>query len=258
MSTDLVDTTQMYLKAVWELEEEGIKPIRARLAERLDQSKPTVSETVARLVRDGYVTIRERRVIELTHEGRSVALRIMRKHRLAEVLLYHVVGLAWEDVHEEACRWEHVMSVAVADKIAALLPDVTSDPYGNPVPAAWTQPEGCDAHAFLDDAPMLGDALGSLPQDAETSTCGLRVVRISELTQVDRQLLADLRECAIMPGQDIRASFVGNDGVDEAGQARDGGARSVRIEGKTGALQIPLEFVDHIHVRVLQAEPQQS
>ena len=92
MSTDLVDTTEMYLKAVYELEEEGIRPIRARLVERLDQSKPTVSETVARMERDGLVALDGARTIRLTPVGRREATEVMRKHRLAERLLLVPMG----------------------------------------------------------------------------------------------------------------------------------------------------------------------
>src|ERR1700712_3803653 len=100
----------MYLRTIYELEEEGITPLRARIAERLHQSGPTVSQTVARMQRDGLVTVQGDRHLELTPEGRRLATRVMRKHRLAERLLVDVIGLEWEDVHVEACRWEQVMS----------------------------------------------------------------------------------------------------------------------------------------------------
>ena len=106
----LIDTTEMYLRTILELEEEGVVPMRARIAERLDQSGPTVSQTVARMERDGLVQVAGDRHLELTDEGRRLATRVMRKHRLAECLLVDVIGLEWEQVHAEACRWEHVMS----------------------------------------------------------------------------------------------------------------------------------------------------
>ena len=109
-SHGLIDTTEMYLRTVFELEEEGIIPLRARIAERLSQSGPTVSQTVARMERDGLLRVEGDRHLELTETGRDLATRVMRKHRLAECLLVNVIGLPWEDVHIEACRWEHVMS----------------------------------------------------------------------------------------------------------------------------------------------------
>src|SRR3954462_4186113 len=97
--SELIDTTEMYLRTVFELEEEGIMPLRARIAERLHQSGPTVSQTVARMERDGLLTVEGDRHLELTLEGRNMATRVMRKHRLAERLLIDVIGLEWEDVH---------------------------------------------------------------------------------------------------------------------------------------------------------------
>ena len=108
--SDLIDTTEMYLRTIYELEEEGIVPLRARIAERLHQSGPTVSQTVARMERDNLVHVQGDRHLEPTDEGRARATRVMRKHRLAERLLIDVIGLDWELVHDEACRWEHVIS----------------------------------------------------------------------------------------------------------------------------------------------------
>ena len=132
--TDLIDTTEMYLRTIFELEEEGIVPLRARIAERLGHSGPTVSQTVARMQRDGLLTLAGDRHLELSQEGRQIATRVMRKHRLAERLLVDVVGLEWEYVHEEACRWEHVMSERVERKILALIGEHRESPYGNPIP----------------------------------------------------------------------------------------------------------------------------
>src|SRR5215216_629584 len=94
--SDLIDTTEMYLRTILELEEEGVVPLRARIAERLHQSGPTVSQTVARMERDGLVTVEGDRHLELTPAGRHRAVGVMRKHRLAERLLTDVIGLDWE------------------------------------------------------------------------------------------------------------------------------------------------------------------
>ena len=118
---DLIDTTEMYLRTIFELEEEGITPLRARIAERLGQTGPTVSQTVARMERDGLLTVEGDRHLQLTDQGRVLATRVMRKHRLAECLLVDVIGLDWEDVHPEACRWEHVMSEEVERRLLELL-----------------------------------------------------------------------------------------------------------------------------------------
>ena len=91
---DLVDTTEMYLRTIYDLEEEGVVPLRARIAERLDQSGPTVSQTVSRMERDGLLHVAGDRHLELTDKGRGLAVSVMRKHRLAERLLVDVIGLA--------------------------------------------------------------------------------------------------------------------------------------------------------------------
>src|SRR5437879_6222078 len=132
--SDLIDTTEMYLRTIYELVEEGIVPLRARIAERLHQSGPTVSQTVARMERDGLLTVEGDRHLELTDAGRQLAMRVMRKHRLAERLLTDVIGLDFELVHAEACRWEHVISENVERRLIDLLGHPTESPYGNPIP----------------------------------------------------------------------------------------------------------------------------
>ena len=104
--SELIDTTEMYLKTVYELEEDGVPPLRARIVERLDHSGPTVSQTVARMERDGLIKVADDRSLELTDEGRRRATEVIRKHRLAERLLLDVIGMDRRLVHQEACRWE--------------------------------------------------------------------------------------------------------------------------------------------------------
>lgn len=153
MSGDLIDTTEMYLKTVFELREMGIAPMRARIAERLGHSGPTVSQTVARMERDGLLRLGSGRVIELTDEGRRTATAVMRKHRLAERHLLDVIGLDIAQVHDEACRWEHVMSRDVEKRIAAALAPPYLDPFGNPIPGL--RELGVDPQAA--EAPMGSD-----------------------------------------------------------------------------------------------------
>src|SRR5688500_6260626 len=132
--SDLIDTTEMYLRTIYELEEEGVVPLRARIAERLGQSGPTVSQTVARMERDGLVVVAGDRHLELTDAGRGRAVAVMRKRRLAERLPAGGSGLEWALVQAAAWRWEHVMSAAVERKLVALLDNPTISPYGNPIP----------------------------------------------------------------------------------------------------------------------------
>jgi DtxR family transcriptional regulator, Mn-dependent transcriptional regulator len=133
---DLIDSTEMYLRTVLELEEEGIPALRARLSDRLGLSAPSISEGVARLEANGLLHLGEDRTVQLTERGREWATHVMRKHRLAERLLADVIGLDPAYIHEEACRWEHVISDRVADKLDALLGHPTTSPYGNPIPGS--------------------------------------------------------------------------------------------------------------------------
>jgi DtxR family transcriptional regulator, Mn-dependent transcriptional regulator len=195
-ASDLIDTTEMYLRTVFELEEEGIMPLRARIAERLHQSGPTVSQTVARMERDGLLTVEGDRHLELTPEGRSLATRVMRKHRLAERLLIDVIGLEWEDVHAEACRWEHVMSETVERRLLEILDHPTMSPYGNPIPGLDELGEGHPKEQFL-------DGVESLDQIADGDEQRVIVGRIAEPIQTDEKLMSALRRVGALPGKVI-------------------------------------------------------
>ena len=193
--SDLIDTTEMYLRTVYELEEEGVVPLRARIAERLGQSGPTVSQTVARMERDGLLHVADDRHLELTEKGRHEAIGVMRKHRLAERLLVDIIGLDWEDVHIEACRWEHVMSEAVERRIVAMLDKPLVCPHGNPIPG-------------LDD---LGPAVRRhrrpprpdhpQPRPARRRRQPVVVERISEQLQPDAATMHQLTDAGLRPGQ---------------------------------------------------------
>jgi DtxR family Mn-dependent transcriptional regulator len=134
-SGELVDTIEMYLKSIYECVEAGIPPLRARIVEKLDHSGPTVSETVARMERDGLVHVLPDRQLQLTEAGLEQAERVMRRHRLVECLLTDVVKLEPEKVHDEACRWEHVVSEDVERKLVVLLGYPQACPNGKRIPA---------------------------------------------------------------------------------------------------------------------------
>jgi DtxR family transcriptional regulator, Mn-dependent transcriptional regulator len=204
--SDLIDTTEMYLRTVYELVEEGIVPLRARIAERLHQSGPTVSQTVARMERDGLLTVEGDRHLELTDEGHRLATRVMRKHRLAERLLTDVIGLDWELVHAEACRWEHVMSETVERRLVELLGHPTESPYGNPIPGLQELGETADGEDFMHGVVPLSEVM--------TSQQEIRVLirRISEEVQKDESLMAALRRVGALPDKVVTVA-VGAEGV---------------------------------------------
>jgi DtxR family transcriptional regulator, Mn-dependent transcriptional regulator len=194
--SDLIDTTEMYLRTIYELIEEGIVPLRARIAERLHQSGPTVSQTVARMERDGLLTVEGDRHLELTDDGRALATRVMRKHRLAERLLTDVIGLDWELVHEEACRWEHVISETVEKRLIELLEHPTESPYGNPIPGLEELSRTLSSEDFMEDVEPLSKAAGP---DASRAL----VRRISEEMQKDESLMSAMRRVGALPDKTI-------------------------------------------------------
>ncbi len=191
--SELIDTTEMYLRTIYELIEEGITPLRARIAERLHQSGPTVSQTVARMERDGLLTVHEDRRIELSGTGLELARAVMRKHRLAERLLTDVIGLDWPLVHDEACRWEHVISESVERRLVEILAEPTVSPYGTPVPALEELGVTSAAFAFRDLADPLPDVVAR-------GTRHVLLVRLSESAQADDGVLGHLDAIGLRPG----------------------------------------------------------
>lgn len=201
---DLIDTTEMYLKTIYEMEEDGVVPMRARIVERLGHSGPTVSQTVARMERDGLVTVRDDRRLELTEQGYLLASEVMRKHRLAECLLISVIGMDWSAAHEEACRWEHVMSFDVEQRLNALLDNPDRDPYGNPIPPAESSSGTRSVHRTNPDEVSAERA------SVEGQMTKGRITRIGEPIQADRVLLALLAEAGIGAGTPIEFQIDGD------------------------------------------------
>jgi DtxR family Mn-dependent transcriptional regulator len=231
----LIDTTEMYLRTVFELEEEGIVPLRARIAERLSQSGPTVSQTVARMERDGLVHVEGDRQLALTKDGRDQAVRVMRKHRLAECLLVSVIGLPWEEVHIEACRWEHVISDNVERRLVELLDYPVRCPHGNVIP-------GLTELGVPDDAAKRADAATAEPDIAMAAVAvpggeQVMVSRISEQVQSDAALMLRLKNIGIQPGREVTLA------------ASDNGVRVTGADtvGDVGA-ELPAEIATHVFV----------
>ena len=220
----LIDATEMYLRTLYELEEEGIRPIRARLVERLHLSAPAVSETVARLEDEGLMHLREDRTVELTAEGRARAVSVMRKHRLAERLLVDVIGLRWDLVHAEACRWEHVISDEVEQRLVDVLDAPTHDAHGNPIPGLGPSSEPGDLLSLTDaaaeDAPVVVD-------------------RISEHLQADVTAISQLHQCGLVPGTRLMAHE--EDGV-------------VVVETATDTLRLDADVARFVYVRPATAD----
>lgn len=226
--TDLIDTTEMYLRTILELEEDNIVPLRARISERLGHSGPTVSQTVGRMERDGLVVVTGDRHLELTDDGRRKAVHVMRKHRLAERLLSDVIELEWEYVHEEACRWEHVMSEQVERKLLTMLGHPTESPYGNPIPGLGEL--GAPDAASTENLVNLVDVVRG-----RDSGVAARIRRLGEPAQVDPELLLQLKQAGVFPG---------STGIFSAA----GSYVSVQIDGFETGLELPNELAAHIFV----------
>ncbi len=133
MSSEVGRTAyEQYCEAIYELHEDDLDVIQARIADRLGISRPAVSEMMRRLVADGLVTMTEG--IRLTDAGMDLAKRVVRRHRLAERFLTDILGLSWAEAHEEASRWEHVVTDRVESAMWAVLGQPTTCPHGNPIP----------------------------------------------------------------------------------------------------------------------------
>jgi DtxR family Mn-dependent transcriptional regulator len=204
--TELIDTTEMYLRTVYELIEDGVVPMRARIAEQLGHSGPTVSQTVARMERDGLLFVAPGdHHLELADHGRDIATRVMRKHRLAERLLADVIGLNLAHVHEEACRWEHVMSDLVEERLLALLDDPLYSPYGNAIPGLGELGISAsgDGHA---------SAL-SLDMAVKAGATAVTVVRLGEAAQAEPGFLDAAIAAGIWPGASLEVGAEGDEYV---------------------------------------------
>ena len=227
----LIDTTEMYLRTVFELEEEGIVPLRARIAERLAQSGPTVSQTVARMERDGLLHVAGDRQLALTDAGRMLATRVMRKHRLAECLLVSVIQMPWEEVHIEACRWEHVISESVERRLYELLGHPERCPHGNAIPGLEELFAEVGAAPATHDSTMVDVTRGT------SETVRATVTRITEQIQSDLDLMLKLKRAGIQPGREVLLG------------ALEGGVR-VCGEGSAdeASADLPAEVASHVFV----------
>jgi DtxR family Mn-dependent transcriptional regulator len=170
-----------YCEAIFELREDDLDVIQARIAERLLVSRPAVSEMMRRLVAEGLITVDDG--IRLTTKGLALAERVVRRHRLAERFLTDVLGLSWAEAHQEAGKWEHVLSDPVEAAINRVLENPTTCPHGNPIPGSGYHAEDLIALSTL----HVGD--------------GFTVTRIPEELEFTPGLLDFLEDNAILPGR---------------------------------------------------------
>ncbi|HCB34374.1 MAG TPA: metal-dependent transcriptional regulator [Acidimicrobiaceae bacterium] len=184
-----------YTETIYELAEDGVEVIQARIADRLEVSRAAVSEMVRRMEREGLVVV-DAAHITLTTEGRDIATTVVRRHRLAERFLTDVLGLSWAEAHHEAGRWEHVISPTVETALVHLLDDPNTCPHGNPIP-------GTDYTPPADTMPLVE----AEPQRLFT------VQRIPEELEFAAGQLDFLEQSGLMPGRTGTVLSVSPDGV---------------------------------------------
>lgn len=179
---------------IYELDEDDITVVQARIAERLEVSRPAVSEMTKRLKDDGLITL-ERNVISLSPKGFELAETVVRRHRLAERFLVDLLGLSWAVAHQEAGKWEHVISEPVEAAMVRVLGDPTTCPHGNPIP-------GADYESPVMQ-PLVDVVVGE----------GFRVERIPESLEFEPGVLEFLEEMHLLPGAAGKVTAASPDGT---------------------------------------------
>jgi DtxR family Mn-dependent transcriptional regulator len=174
-----------YLGAIYTLDRDGEVVIGRKLAEWLEVSAPTVTETIQRMVRDDWVTMDDDKSIHLTEAGRRAAASVLRRHMLTELLLARVLGVPWSKVHEEAHRLEHAFSAETTARVAEVVDNAAVCPHGNPMPGRE------DVTRSL--LPLL---------DADMDRC-YTLARINEEAELSPRLMTYLEKHRLLPGAQI-------------------------------------------------------
>ena len=191
----LTETYENYLEAIYNMRDEASaseqKIINARLADRLGVKPPTVTQTLQRMARDGYVKI-DSGDIALTKHGVEVAEASIRRHRIIERFMSDILDIEWAVAHREAERLQHAISPLIEDKMLAALGQPTTCPHGNPIP-------GMMSTRLPPDAVLLSNA-----QEKQT----VEILRITEEGERDPRLLDYLQKQNLIPGAQITVDEV--------------------------------------------------
>jgi len=182
-----------YCECIFELAEDDVDVIQARIAERLQVSRPAVSEMIRRLEVEGLIT--NDGAIALTDVGAALAQQVVRRHRLAERFLTDVLKLSWAEAHHEAGKWEHIISDSVEVAMNRLLGEPTTCPHGNPIPGSQ--------YVELDSTPLSEHPVGA----------SFTVRRIPEELEFTPGLLEFLEDSSLRPGCSGVVTGVSPDGT---------------------------------------------
>jgi DtxR family Mn-dependent transcriptional regulator len=208
--------TEEYLETIYNMTMEGEAVIGARLADKFRVSRATVTETVKRLVGDGYAVQSDDKSIALTSEGRLVTEQVLRRHRLAERLLFDLLGMDWVSAHEQAHALEHAMTEEVAQRISEQLGHPLTCPHGNPIPG-----NASSGMTFLREQKAFRLSDATLGQ-------WVKVVLISEVVEDESEVLRRLSDKKIHPRARLRV--VETDPTSAVVFESDGQIRSVSRE----------------------------
>src|SRR6266566_9211956 len=187
MEEPLSATVEEYLEAAYNMSMEDEVVIGARLAEKFGVAPPTVTEMLKRLVRDGYITMDNKRQVTLTEAGIQAAEAVLRRHRLTERFLVDMLGMQWHQVHEEACRLEHFISGAVEARVITSLHNPMTCPHGNPIPGSVP-----NARTYLKDHQAVRLSSVAVGQKA-------KILCISEVVEDEEALIMYLHEKGLTP-----------------------------------------------------------
>ena len=191
-----------YLQTLFWLQEAKLPMTGANVARAMQLSAPTVHEMIGRLERDGYITRGRDKAISFTASGREHAEGVVRRHRLIERFLTDVLGIPWDEVHEEAERLEHAMSPVLEERMLAAIGDAKTCPHGHPIAAG----------SRIDGVPLADVAEGAK-------------VTILRLENEAEDLLHYLKESGIEPG--MKGTLTANTGDEVTVTTQDGEACSV-------------------------------
>jgi DtxR family transcriptional regulator, Mn-dependent transcriptional regulator len=214
------ESIEEYLEAVYRLEREGPGVTTSGLASTLGVAPASVSGMLKKLERDGYVEYVARGEVKLSHSGLEVAVRVLRRHRLAERLLTDVLGMPWDEVHEEACMLEHAISDRVEARLMKLLNDPETCPHGHPIPPK-----------DLSDPKRIGMPLAQVEAGSQTAVVGV--------TEEVPEILRYLGQVGLRPGAKVHVIE----------KAPLGGPLTVEVENGRHAISLELARM------VMVAEP---